>query len=116
MSPQLDTVKEPMAPGTTAREPGEKVEGMMACNEKLDSPHSESASTESRQDEENLEAQNARQRYSLRRKLNPLRLQKIPDVPEERPISREYGASLLGRIFFLWVIPFMKVSNCMLFL
>ena len=100
-----------MAPGTTTRELGEKVDGIMACNEKPDSPNLETTSTENRQDEQNLEAQNERQRYSLRRRFNPLRLQKIPDIPEERPISREYGASILSRIFFLWVIPFMKVGN-----
>ena len=111
MSPQLDREKGPMAPGTTTRELGEKVDGIMACNEKPDSPNLETTSTENRQDEQNLEAQNGRQRYSLRRRFNPLRLQKIPDIPEERPISREYGASILSRIFFLWVIPFMKVGN-----
>ena len=26
-------------------------------------------------------------------------------------MSREYGASLLSRIFFLWVVPFMKVGD-----
>ena len=111
MSSQLDTAKEPTAPGTTTRELGEKVHGIMACNEKSDSPNFDSASTENRQDQPSLEAQNGRQRYSLRHRFNPLRLQKIPDVPEERPISREYGAGVLSRIFFLWVIPFMKVGN-----
>ena len=111
MSSQLDKAKGPTAPGTTTRELGEKVDGIMACNEKSDSPNVDSVSTENRQDEQNLEAQNERQRYSLRHRFNPLRLQKIPDVPEERPISREYGAGALSRIFFLWVIPFMKVGD-----
>lgn len=44
-------------------------------------------------------------------RLNPLRLQKVPDVPQERMPSREHGASFLSRIFFLWVTPFINVSN-----
>ena len=105
------TAKETIASGTTTKDLADKVDGLMACNEKSDSLNCESASTESRQDEGNLEAQNGRERYSLWRRFNPLRLQKIPGVPEERPVSREHGASLLSRIFFLWVIPFMKVGN-----
>ena len=50
----------------------------------------------------------------LRHRLNPLRLQKVPDVPQERIASKEHGASLLSRIVFLWVTPFIKVSNQLL--
>ncbi|GAA3281456.1 hypothetical protein GCM10020218_035240 [Dactylosporangium vinaceum] len=42
--------------------------------------------------------------------LNPLRWQKIPPVPEERSVSREYGASFLSKLFFEWMSPLMKVS------
>ena len=111
MSSRLDMAKEPMAPGATTRELGEKADEIIACNEKSNPPNFDSASTENRQDEQNLEAQNGRQRHSLWRRFNPLRLQRVPDVPEERPMSREYGASLLSRIFFLWVVPFMKVGD-----
>jgi hypothetical protein len=45
------------------------------------------------------------------RKLDPLRLQKIPPVPSERQVTREYGANILSRIFFGWMTPFMKVSR-----
>lgn len=41
--------------------------------------------------------------------LNPLRLQKIPPVPEERTVSREYGASFLSQLIFQWMSPLMKV-------
>ncbi|EAW25211.1 ATP-binding cassette transporter YOR1 [Aspergillus fischeri NRRL 181] len=44
------------------------------------------------------------------RKLNPLRLQKVPPVPSERQVTREYGANILSRIFFEWMTPFMKVG------
>lgn len=43
-------------------------------------------------------------------RLNPLRLQKIPPVPSERQVTREYGANIFSRIFFEWMTPFMKVS------
>jgi hypothetical protein len=44
------------------------------------------------------------------RRLNPLRLQKVPPVPTERRVSREYGASFLSIITFQWVAPLMHVS------
>ncbi|RHZ57689.1 ATP-binding cassette transporter YOR1 [Aspergillus thermomutatus] len=44
------------------------------------------------------------------RKLNPLRLQKVPPVPSERQVTREYEANILSRIFFEWMTPFMKVG------
>lgn len=49
------------------------------------------------------------------RRLNPLRLRKIPPVPQERTVSREYGASILSVITFQWMSPLMNVSipkNC----
>ncbi|KAI9375909.1 P-loop containing nucleoside triphosphate hydrolase protein [Aspergillus egyptiacus] len=42
--------------------------------------------------------------------LNPLRLQKIPPVPEQRSVSREYGASFLSLVYFQWMSPLMKVG------
>jgi hypothetical protein len=44
------------------------------------------------------------------RKLNPLRLRKIPPVPEERSVSHEYGANILSVILFQWMSPLMNVS------
>jgi hypothetical protein len=43
-------------------------------------------------------------------KLNPLRLRKIPPVPEERSVSPEYGAGILSVILFQWMSPLMNVS------
>ncbi|PKY00275.1 P-loop containing nucleoside triphosphate hydrolase protein [Aspergillus campestris IBT 28561] len=63
-------------------------------------------STQTAQDPEHQGTQ-AKSRWKL---LNPLRLQKIPDVPQERIASKEYGASFLSRIFFLWVTPFIKIG------
>lgn len=45
------------------------------------------------------------------RKLNPLRLQKIPPVPKERTVSREYGANFFSIITFQWMAPLMHVSS-----
>ncbi|OGE58016.1 hypothetical protein PENARI_c001G04781 [Penicillium arizonense] len=44
------------------------------------------------------------------RKLNPMRLQKIPPIPTERSISHEHGASFLSIISFQWMSPLMKVG------
>jgi hypothetical protein len=44
-------------------------------------------------------------------KLNPLTLQKIPPVPEERMVSREYGAGVFSKITFHWMAPLMRVSD-----
>ncbi|KAL1964629.1 hypothetical protein VTN77DRAFT_6803 [Rasamsonia byssochlamydoides] len=44
------------------------------------------------------------------RKLNPLRLQKIPPVPKERAISREYGANFFSIITFQWMAPLMHTG------
>ncbi|KAN0068424.1 P-loop containing nucleoside triphosphate hydrolase protein [Elaphomyces granulatus] len=43
-------------------------------------------------------------------KLNPLTLQKIPPVPEERMVSREYGAGVFSKITFHWMAPLMRVG------
>ncbi|KAJ9296060.1 hypothetical protein DTO271G3_5635 [Paecilomyces variotii] len=42
--------------------------------------------------------------------LNPLRLQKIPPLPSERTVSREYGANFLSVITFQWMWPLMNVG------
>jgi hypothetical protein len=44
------------------------------------------------------------------RRLNPLRLQKIPPVPTERSVSHEHGASIFSIISFQWMSPLMKVG------
>lgn len=42
--------------------------------------------------------------------LNPLRLQKIPPVPEERSVCPEYGAGIFSIISFQWIASLMHVS------
>lgn len=44
------------------------------------------------------------------KRLNPLRRGKIPPVPEERKVSREYNAGFLSMITFQWVNPLMTVG------
>ncbi|KKK20522.1 hypothetical protein ARAM_001110 [Aspergillus rambellii] len=44
------------------------------------------------------------------RRLNPLRMGKIPPVPTERAVSREYGASFLSVAYFQWMSPLMRVG------
>ncbi|KAE8310119.1 P-loop containing nucleoside triphosphate hydrolase protein [Aspergillus transmontanensis] len=43
-------------------------------------------------------------------KLNPLRSSKTPPVPQERQVSREYGANLASLITFQWVTPIVKLG------
>ncbi|KAL4783811.1 P-loop containing nucleoside triphosphate hydrolase protein [Aspergillus varians] len=42
--------------------------------------------------------------------LNPLRLQKVPPMPDERSVSHEHGASFLSLATFQWMSPLMKVG------
>lgn len=41
--------------------------------------------------------------------INPLRWGKIPAVPTERTVSREYYASFLSLVYFQWMAPMMSV-------
>lgn len=40
-------------------------------------------------------------------KINPLRYGKIPPVPKERTISREYHAGFFSMVYFQWINPLM---------
>ncbi|KAJ5650852.1 ABC transporter integral membrane type 1 [Penicillium longicatenatum] len=44
------------------------------------------------------------------KRLNPLRWQTPPPVPEERTPSKEYGASFLSVVYFQWMSPLMNVG------
>ena len=44
------------------------------------------------------------------RRLNPLRRGKIPPIPKERIVSREYNASFLSMMTFQWINPLMLVG------
>ncbi|RDW76860.1 ATP-binding cassette transporter YOR1 [Aspergillus mulundensis] len=50
------------------------------------------------------------QKWYRRFSLNPLRWQSIPPVPEQRSVSREYGASFFSIASFQWMAPLMKVG------
>lgn len=45
-----------------------------------------------------------------KQKLNPLRWGAIPEIPQERIVSREYGASIFSKLFFNWMTPLMTAS------
>lgn len=45
------------------------------------------------------------------KRLNPLKWGEKPPVPEERTVSREYGASFLSMLTFQWMAPIMRVSR-----
>lgn len=43
--------------------------------------------------------------------LNPLRLQRVPPIPDQRQVTKEYRASLFSLVTFQWVYPLIKVSR-----
>lgn len=84
--------------------------GVLMETEKLQAASSSNASAASADEpkEADLDAQSQPKRKWYRN-LNPLRLQKIPPVPSERTVSKEYGASFLSIATFQWMSPLMKV-------
>lgn len=50
------------------------------------------------------------EKKTWKQKLNPLRWGGIPEIPQERIVSREYGASIFSQLFFNWMTPLMTVS------
>ncbi|KAK2767541.1 hypothetical protein FQN54_003698 [Arachnomyces sp. PD_36] len=44
------------------------------------------------------------------RKINPLRLRRIPPVPEERQVSKEYGAGFFSVVTFQWMSSIMTTG------
>ena len=50
------------------------------------------------------------EKKTWKQKLNPLRWGGIPEIPQERVVSREYGASFFSQLFFNWMTPLMTVS------
>lgn len=43
--------------------------------------------------------------------LNPLKWGKIPPVPEEREVCREYNAGFFSLVYFQWIAPLMSVRS-----
>ncbi|KAK8218735.1 ABC transporter [Phyllosticta capitalensis] len=50
------------------------------------------------------------QKRDWSRIINPLKWGKIPEIPKERAVSREYGANWLSRLTFHWMSPIMSVG------
>ncbi|KAK7522124.1 P-loop containing nucleoside triphosphate hydrolase protein [Phyllosticta citriasiana] len=50
------------------------------------------------------------QKREWSRTLNPLKWGKLPPVPEERTVSKEYGANWLSQLTFQWMSPIMSVG------
>lgn len=44
-------------------------------------------------------------------KLNPLRWGKVPPIPDEPRVSREYSAGFFSLLFFSWMAPLMTVRS-----
>ncbi|XDG02068.1 hypothetical protein ABKA04_001683 [Annulohypoxylon sp. FPYF3050] len=44
------------------------------------------------------------------KKINPLLWGPVPPVPQEREVSREYGAGFFSRLTFQWMAPLMSVG------
>ncbi|KAL5340177.1 P-loop containing nucleoside triphosphate hydrolase protein [Aspergillus crustosus] len=61
---------------------------------------------ESQQDKPHL----PKKKWYRRLTINPLRLQKVPPVPDHRTPSREHGASFLSLATFQWMAPLMKAG------
>lgn len=87
-------------------------QAVVADNEKLGAASSDRSASGDEAKAPDLNVQPPKQKRSWRRKLNPLRWQKPPPVPEERTPSREYGASFLSIVSFQWMSPLMRVSTC----
>ncbi|OAQ99709.1 hypothetical protein LLEC1_02722 [Akanthomyces lecanii] len=45
-----------------------------------------------------------------KQKLNPLRWGGTPEIPQERIVSREYGANFFSQLFFNWMTPLMTTG------
>ncbi|KAL1852204.1 ATP-binding cassette transporter yor1 [Paecilomyces lecythidis] len=68
---------------------------------------SQSGTSDGTEAPSDIKPKKGRKWYQL---LNPLRLQKIPPVPSERTVSREYRANFLSVITFQWMWPLMNVG------
>lgn len=84
-------------------------------NEKLQAASSDRSAPGDEAKTPDLSLQPAKQKKSWYRKLNPLRWQEAPPVPDERTPSREHGASFLSIVSFQWMSPLMRVSSISFF-
>lgn len=98
--PSLSTMSAPEPPPPVELAETEKVQAASS------STRSAASTDETKAADFDVQPQSKRKWY---RNLNPLRLQKIPPVPSERTVSREYGASFFSVVSFQWMSPLMKV-------
>ncbi|KAJ5928698.1 ABC transporter integral membrane type 1 [Penicillium verhagenii] len=87
---------------------------VVVIDEKL--PPAEAASARSTSGDEtkppslNFNGLESTKKKKWHKRLNPLRWSTPPPVPEERTVSKEYGASFLSVVYFQWMSPLMKVG------
>ncbi|KAJ5090859.1 hypothetical protein N7532_009543 [Penicillium argentinense] len=84
---------------------------VVADNEKLQaasSDRSASGDEEAKAPDDVVQPPEPKQKWY--RRLNPLRWQTPPPVPEERTPSKEYGASFFSVVSFQWMSPLMRVG------
>ena len=121
MTEKQSTIQQPEVAGplgVSSGSPGDAV--VVVDGEKLEHSTSRSAGSLSASDSERkgsdananrLVKGSDQPRKPWYRRLNPLRLQKIPPTPKERTPSREYGANIFSVITFQWMAPLMNVSR-----
>lgn len=62
-------------------------------------------------DDSQKEKNVAEEKRSWSERLNPLKKKTKPPIPEQRQVSREYGASFWSLLTFQWMAPIMSVSK-----
>ncbi|KAJ9492575.1 hypothetical protein VN97_g667 [Penicillium thymicola] len=85
----------------------EPLREVVVADDKLQANTSRSASEEAKASDLGVQPVQKKKWY---RRLNPLRMQKIPSVPTERSVSHEHGASFFSVLSFQWMAPLMKVG------
>ncbi|KAJ5480698.1 hypothetical protein N7539_006592 [Penicillium diatomitis] len=87
-------------------------QAVIVNNEKLQADNSASSRSASADEAKvpGVTLQPPKTKKKWNQRLNPLRWQAPPPVPDERTPSREYGASFLSKVTFQWMSPLMKVG------
>ncbi|PGH12895.1 hypothetical protein AJ79_03995 [Helicocarpus griseus UAMH5409] len=100
----------PMDPATAQKEQSDTTLNLRQSKE-LDRSLSSSLSESSKASERREDAEPAKPERRWYRKLNPLRWRRIPPVPTERTVSKEYGAGFLSIMTFQWMAPLMTAMS-----
>lgn len=86
-------------------------QAVVADTEKLQAaPSDRSASGDEEAKAPDNALQPAKPKSKWYRRLNPMRWQTPPPVPDERTASKEHGASFFSIVSFQWMSPLMRVS------